>query len=194
MTLATLDGRVFEPPPLRPPWLRPLVIAVVIALHAAALSLVYLAPRPIELPRTVVVDIEPEAPPSDTPAPQPNRRSRPTNPRLRQLRTPPRLRPSRRLQSLSHRQSRSSRRRRRRGQNLRRPRRNPAAADSSSRRRRPRPRLRPPWRESASPSAARRAGAGACRACAPSRAALAEAGRGPRAKTAAAPARRNGET
>ena len=54
MTLTTLDGRVFEPPPLRPPWLRPLVIAVVIALHAAALSLVYLAPRPVELPREVV--------------------------------------------------------------------------------------------------------------------------------------------
>ena len=38
-------GAVFEPPPLRPPWLRPLVIAIVIALHAAALSLVYLEPR-----------------------------------------------------------------------------------------------------------------------------------------------------
>ena len=69
MTLTTLDGRVFEPPPLRPPWLRPLVIAVVIALHAAALSLVYLAPRPIELPREVVVDIQPEAPPAESPAP-----------------------------------------------------------------------------------------------------------------------------
>ena len=48
MTLTTLDGRVFEPPPLLPPWLRPLVIAVVVALHAAALLLVYLAPRPVE--------------------------------------------------------------------------------------------------------------------------------------------------
>ena len=27
VTVATLDGRVFEPPPVRPPWLRPLVIA-----------------------------------------------------------------------------------------------------------------------------------------------------------------------
>ena len=69
MTLTTLDGRVFEPPPVRPPWLRPLAIAVVIALHAAALSLVYLTPRPVELPREVVVDIQQEAPPAETPKP-----------------------------------------------------------------------------------------------------------------------------
>jgi hypothetical protein len=41
---ATLDGRVFEPPPDRPPWLRPAVIAIVLALHAAALSIVYPVP------------------------------------------------------------------------------------------------------------------------------------------------------
>ncbi len=69
VTAATLDGRVFEPPPVRPPWLRPLVIAIVIALHAAALSIVYLAPQPVELPREVVVDIQTEAPPAETPAP-----------------------------------------------------------------------------------------------------------------------------
>ena len=57
MTAATLDGRVFEPPPVRPLWLRPVVIAIVIALHAAALSIVYLEPKPVELPREVVVDI-----------------------------------------------------------------------------------------------------------------------------------------
>ena len=79
VTLATLDGRVFEPPPLRPPWLRPLVIAVVIALHAAALSLVYLEPRPVELPREVVVDIQPEAPPAETPAP-PAEQAKPDQP------------------------------------------------------------------------------------------------------------------
>ena len=38
VTVTTLDGRVFEPPPLRPPWLRPLVIAIVIALHARGAS------------------------------------------------------------------------------------------------------------------------------------------------------------
>ena len=69
VTLTTLDGRVFEPPPVRPPWLRPLAIAVVIALHAAALSLVYLTPRPVELPREVIVDIQQEAPPAETPTP-----------------------------------------------------------------------------------------------------------------------------
>ena len=47
VTAATLDGRVFEPPPVRPPWLRPVVIAIVLALHAAALSIVYLEPRPV---------------------------------------------------------------------------------------------------------------------------------------------------
>ena len=69
VTVATLDGRVFEPPPVRPPWLRPLVIAIVIALHAAALSIVYLAPKPPEPPGEVIVDIQPEAPPAETPAP-----------------------------------------------------------------------------------------------------------------------------
>ena len=69
MTAATLDGRVFEPPPLRPPWLRPVVVVIVIALHAAALSIVYLEPKPVEPPREVVVDIEPEAPPAEAPAP-----------------------------------------------------------------------------------------------------------------------------
>ena len=69
MTAATLDGRVFEPSPLRPPWLRPAVIAIVIALHAAALSIVYLEPQPIELPREVVVDIQTEAPPTEAVAP-----------------------------------------------------------------------------------------------------------------------------
>ena len=75
MTLATLDGRVFEPPPLRPPWLRPLVIAIVIALHAAALSLVYLEPRTVELPREVVVDIQPERRPPKHRRRRPNRRT-----------------------------------------------------------------------------------------------------------------------
>ncbi|MGA8447119.1 MAG: hypothetical protein WB766_18290, partial [Roseiarcus sp.] len=69
MTDATLGGRAFEPPPLSPPWLRPAVIAVVVALHAAALAVVTLAPKPPEPPREVIVDIEPEAPPTETPAP-----------------------------------------------------------------------------------------------------------------------------
>ena len=38
MTDAALGGRAFEPPPLGPRWLRPAVIATVIALHAAALQ------------------------------------------------------------------------------------------------------------------------------------------------------------
>jgi periplasmic protein TonB len=65
MTAATLDGRIFEPPSLKSPWLRPAVVAIVIALHAAALSIVYLAPKPPEPPREVIVDIEPEAPPQE---------------------------------------------------------------------------------------------------------------------------------
>ena len=69
MTEVTLGGRAFEPPPLSPPWLRPAVIAVVVALHAAALAVVTLAPKPPEPPREVIVDIEPEAPPTETPAP-----------------------------------------------------------------------------------------------------------------------------
>ena len=70
MTVATLDGRVFEPPPVRPPWLRPLVVLIVIALHAAALSFVYLEPRkPPEQSGEVIVDIQPEAPPAEPPAP-----------------------------------------------------------------------------------------------------------------------------
>ena len=67
MTAATLDGRIFEPPSLKPAWLRPAVVAIVIALHAAALSIVYLAPKPPEPPREVIVDIEPEAPPQEAP-------------------------------------------------------------------------------------------------------------------------------
>ena len=104
MTIATLDGRVFEPPPVRPPWLRPLVIAIVIALHAAALSIVYLEPpKPPEPPGEVIVDIEPEAAPAESPAAPaeepkpPNNPSLPNNPHLRPLRTSRRLRPSRRL-------------------------------------------------------------------------------------------------
>jgi periplasmic protein TonB len=67
MIAATLDGRIFEPPSLKPAWLRPAVVAIVIALHAAALSIVYLAPKPPEPPREVIVDIEPEAPPQEAP-------------------------------------------------------------------------------------------------------------------------------
>ena len=97
VTAATLDGRAFEPPPLRPPWLRPVVVAIVVALHAAALSIVSLAPRPVEPPREVIVDIQPEAPPAEAAAPpaeapKPPKRPRPS-PRLGRLRTqPPRAR------------------------------------------------------------------------------------------------------
>ena len=35
------QGRIFEPRSVNPPWLRPLVVAIVIALHVAALSIVY---------------------------------------------------------------------------------------------------------------------------------------------------------
>ena len=60
MTAGALEGRIFDLPS---PWLRPTVVVIVIALHAAALLIVHLAPKPSELPREVVVDIEPEAPP-----------------------------------------------------------------------------------------------------------------------------------
>ncbi len=69
VTAATLDGRVFEHPPLRPPWLRPAVIAVVLALHAAALSIVYLEPRPVVPPPEIVVEVVPEAPAAENPTP-----------------------------------------------------------------------------------------------------------------------------
>ncbi|MGC2783132.1 MAG: hypothetical protein WA397_04695, partial [Roseiarcus sp.] len=77
MTAETLDGRVFEPPAVRPAWLRPLVIAIVIALHAAALSIVYLEPQPVELPREVVVDIEPGAAPAEAPPAPPAEQPKP---------------------------------------------------------------------------------------------------------------------
>ena len=73
MTVTALDGRVFEPPPVRPAWLRPLVILIVIALHAAALFFVSLKPRTFEPAGEVIVDIQPEAPPENpaTPADEP---------------------------------------------------------------------------------------------------------------------------
>ena len=91
MTAATLDGRVFEPPPLRPPWLRPVVVAIVIALHAAALSIVlYLAPKPIEQPREVVVDIEPRRRPAeDARRRRRRRRTEPTPPAAAEQQPPP---------------------------------------------------------------------------------------------------------
>jgi periplasmic protein TonB len=69
MTDAALGARAFEPPPLSPRWLRPAVIAIVIAFHAAALSILALTPKPPEPPGEVIVDIQPEAPPAETPAP-----------------------------------------------------------------------------------------------------------------------------
>ncbi|HKI14999.1 MAG TPA: hypothetical protein VKA12_08330, partial [Roseiarcus sp.] len=68
MTDATLGGRVFEPPTFRPAWLRPAVIALVVALHAAALlTLPRLASKPPEPPQEVMVDIQPEAPAPEAP-------------------------------------------------------------------------------------------------------------------------------
>jgi protein TonB len=69
VTVTTLDGRVFEPPPLRPPWLRPLIVLVVIALHAGAFLFVSLTPKTVEPAGEIIVDIQPEAPPSENPAP-----------------------------------------------------------------------------------------------------------------------------
>ncbi len=70
MTDATLGGRAFEPPPLRPPWLRPSIIVLVLALHAAALSILpYFQSKPAEPPTEVIIDIQPEAPPLEAPAP-----------------------------------------------------------------------------------------------------------------------------
>jgi periplasmic protein TonB len=68
VTAATLDGRGFEPQPLRPRWLRPLVVLIVIALHAAALFFVSVTPKTPEQSGEVIVDIQPEAPP-ENPAP-----------------------------------------------------------------------------------------------------------------------------
>jgi protein TonB len=65
MTAATLDGRIFEPPSVNPPWLRPLVVAIVVALHVAAFSILTLAPTPPEPPSEVTVDVQTEAPPQE---------------------------------------------------------------------------------------------------------------------------------
>ena len=69
VTVTALDGRVFEPPPRRPPWLRPLVVLIVIALHAAALFFVALTPKTPEQSGEVIVDIQPEASPENPAAP-----------------------------------------------------------------------------------------------------------------------------
>jgi protein TonB len=69
VTDAALSGRAFDPPSLSPRWLRPAVIAIVVALHAAALFIVALTPKPPEPLREVIIDVEPEAPPSEAPAP-----------------------------------------------------------------------------------------------------------------------------
>ena len=64
MTDAALGG-AFEPPDLRPSWLRPAAIALALALHAAALAtLPYLRSRPAEPPPEVIVNIEQEAAPA----------------------------------------------------------------------------------------------------------------------------------
>ncbi len=69
MTDAALGGRVFEPPSFNPHWQRPAVVAIVIALHAAAVAtLPYLARNAPEPPTEVVVDIQQEAPPAEAPA------------------------------------------------------------------------------------------------------------------------------
>jgi len=75
MTALALDGRQFEPSGFRPAWLRPTVVALVVALHAAALAtLPYLSPKPPEKPREVIVDVEAPAeaaPPEPATAPPP---------------------------------------------------------------------------------------------------------------------------
>ena len=71
MTDAALGGRTFEPPAIDPFWLRPGVIAAVVALHALVIAtLPYLTakPRP-EPPKEVIVDVEPAPPPEAPPSP-----------------------------------------------------------------------------------------------------------------------------
>ena len=68
MTDAALGGRTFEPPAIDPFWLRPAVIAAVVALHALAIAtLPYLTAKPQpDPPKEVIVDVE-HAPPSEAP-------------------------------------------------------------------------------------------------------------------------------
>ncbi len=88
MTDAAFGGRAFEPPTFPPPWLRPAAIAAVVALHAAAISILPdLAPKPPEKPREVVVDVEPEA---ASPQPEP---AAPALPPPEEVRPPPPLPP-----------------------------------------------------------------------------------------------------
>ncbi len=84
MTDAALGGRAFDPPTFQPSWLRPAVVAAVVALHAAALSMLpYLVSRPPDRPKEVMVDVEPAPSPPDEPpqaaAPR-SRRHRPGRP------------------------------------------------------------------------------------------------------------------
>ena len=59
MTARRSAAAQFEPSGFRPAWLRPAVVALVVALHAAALAtLPYLAPKPPQKPREVIVDVE----------------------------------------------------------------------------------------------------------------------------------------
>ena len=131
MTAATLDGRIFEPPSPNPPWLRPVVVAIVIALHAAALSIVYLSPKPLEPPREVVVDIQPEAPPQQKrPPPAPQDAAPPPEPTPHGHRAAARTHSARRRGAAARSPRRLSPRRRRpslRRRSTKRRRRNPSA-------------------------------------------------------------------
>jgi protein TonB len=75
---AVFDGTGFSPADLRPSWLRPATIAIVLALHGAALFILpALRQSPADAPREVVVDIETPAPAAKSavppePAPVPN--------------------------------------------------------------------------------------------------------------------------
>ena len=96
MTAATLDGRIFEPRSVNPPWLRPLVVAIVVALHVAALSILTLAPTPPEPPSEVIVDVQTEAPsqealkePEAAPSPSPQDAAPPETAKEPEAITPP---------------------------------------------------------------------------------------------------------
>ncbi len=68
MSDAALSARFFEPVDCRPAWLRPAAITLVVVIHAAALStLPFLATKPPEPPREIIVDVEPGAPPPEAP-------------------------------------------------------------------------------------------------------------------------------
>ena len=88
----TALGQSFETPAIDPRWLRPAVIAAVVALHAAAIAFLPFLARQhqVETPQEVIVDIQPEPEAPLAPAPPPTAANAPVeSPPPQQVVQPP---------------------------------------------------------------------------------------------------------